>query len=278
MMNSGTRRKIAAGTIPSHMTQKPITPELASDALAVIPANLSRDDWARIGAAIKSEFPDDTGFTLFDDWSQSSEGYNPKATWDTWKSLKASGGVTIGTLFFEAKARGFDLAAWHKEHDPKTEQTPEQKREADAQRTRERAASQQREQARTDAAHDQAAGEAAALWNEASDTGESAYLARKAVQPHGVRFTPDGWVLVPMRDAAGKLWNLQRIAPVKPTDGGTDKLFLKGGRKSGLWHMVGELGTTDDAGAGPAVVLVAEGYATAASVHEATGRPAGRGL
>ena len=68
------------------MTQKPITPELARDALAHIPANLSRDDWARIGAAIKSEFPDDTGFKLFDDWSQSSEGHNPKATRDTGKA------------------------------------------------------------------------------------------------------------------------------------------------------------------------------------------------
>jgi putative DNA primase/helicase len=100
----------------------------------------------------------------------------------------------------------------------------------------------QREQARTEAAHARAAGEAAAMFGDASDQGESAYLARKAVQPHGVRFTPDGWVLVPMRDASGKLWNVQRIAPVKPTDGGTDKLFLKGGRKSGLWHWCGDPG------------------------------------
>ena len=252
------------------MTQKPITLELVSDTLAVITPNLSRDEWARMLAAVKSEFPDEAGFAAVDKWSQGSEGYSAKATRDTWKSLKASGGVTIGTLFFEAKARGFDLAAWHKEHDPKTEQTPKQKREADAQRTRERASSQKAEQARTQAAHDQAAGEAAALFSEASDTGESAYLARKTVQAHGVRFTPDGWALVPMRDAAGKLWNVQRIAPVKPTDGGTDKLFLKGGRKSGLWHWCGDPGTDP---AGPAVLLVAEGYATAASVHEATGRP-----
>jgi hypothetical protein len=45
-----------------------------------VPANLPRDDWARIGAAIKSEFPDSAGFDLFDTWSQSSEGYDPKAT------------------------------------------------------------------------------------------------------------------------------------------------------------------------------------------------------
>jgi putative DNA primase/helicase len=252
------------------MTQKPTTPELARDALAMIPANLPRDDWARIGGAIKSEFPDDTGFKLFDDWSQSGDGYSAKAARDTWKSMSADGPAKFGTLIYEAQARGFDLAAWHKEHDPKTEQTPGQKLEADAQRNRERAASQQREKERTEAAHARAAGEAAAMFGDASDQGESAYLARKAVQPHDVRFTPDGWVLVPMRDASGKLWNVQQIAPVKPTDGGTDKLFLKGGRKSGLWHWCGDPGTDP---AGPAVLLVTEGYATAASVHEATGRP-----
>ena len=37
-------------------------------------------------------------------------------------------------------------------------------------------------------------------------------------------------------------------------------------QKSGLWHMLGQP-------EGAAVVLVAEGYATAASLHEATGLP-----
>jgi putative DNA primase/helicase len=85
------------------------------------------------------------------------------------------------------------------------------------------------------------------------------------VQPYGVRFGADGWLLVPVRDASGKLWNVQRIAPAKPASG-ADKLFLKGGRKSGLWHWCGDP-------AGAAVLLIAEGYATAASLHQATGRP-----
>ncbi len=81
-----------------------------------------------------------------------------------------------------------------------------------------------------------------------------------------MRFTPDGVLLVPLRDAAGHLWNVQTIAPEKPFNGGPDKLFQKGGRKSGLWHWCGDP-------AGAAVLLVAEGYATAASLHQATGRP-----
>ena len=108
------------------------------------------------------------------------------------------------------------------------------------------------------------------MWSEASETGDSPYLTRKGVHPHGVRFTAGAGVLVPMRDGAGVLWNVQRIDPEKPKEGGTDKLFQKGGRKSGLWHMLGTVGSDT---APPAVLLVAEGYATAASLYEATGYP-----
>ena len=41
----------------------------------------------------------------------------------------------------------------------------------------------------------------------------------------------------------------------------------KGARKAGLWHVIGEA-------AGADVLLIGEGFATCASVHEATGRPA----
>jgi len=245
------------------MKHHPITPELIRSALAHIPANLPRDEWARVAMGIKSEYPDSTGLDLFEAWSATAEGHDVKATRSTWRSVKASGGVSIGTLLHLAKEHGFEL--------PKANQAAAQPDPAaQAQRERERAASQQREAARLAAAHQSAADEAAALLAQASDTGQSAYLERKGVQPHGVRFASGGWVLVPVRDAAGTLWNVQRIAPEKPAEGGTDKLFLKGGRKSGLWHMVGDVGTDP---AAPDVLCIAEGYATAASVHQATGRP-----
>ena len=44
-----------------------ITPALLSDALAYIPANMPRPEWVRMGMAIKSEYPDDTGLQLFSD-------------------------------------------------------------------------------------------------------------------------------------------------------------------------------------------------------------------
>ena len=241
----------------------PITPDLIRAALAHIPASLPRDEWARVGMAIKSEYPDDAGLDLFEAWSATAEGYDAGATRSTWRSIKEGGGVGVGTLLHLAKQGGFVLS--------KPEQAPAAPSPAMlAQQERERAERQQADKERQDAAHALAASGAAALWESASDAGASPYLARKGVQPYGVRFTPDGFVLVPVRDAAGALWNVQSIAPVPPA-AGTDKLFLKGGRKSGLWHWCGDPAGT---GAGAAVLLVAEGYATAASLHQATGYPA----
>ena len=235
-----------------------ITPDLIRAALAHIPASLPREDWARVGVAIKSEFPDATGQDLFEEWSATADGHDPRATRSTWRSIKAGGGVGIGTLLHLAKEHGFVL--------PKASEAPAAPSpEVLAQRERERVQRLQAEQARQQAAHAAAAADAVAQWDAASDTGASPYLARKGVQAHGVRFAADGCVLVPLRDAAGALWNLQRIAPERPAVG-TDKLFLKGGRKSGLWHWCGDP-------AGAQVLLIAEGLATAASLHQATGRP-----
>ena len=241
----------------------PITPDLIRAALAYIPASLARDEWARVGMAIKSEFDDDTGRDLFEAWSATADGHDAASTRSTWRSIKAGGGVAIGTLLHLAKQSGFAL--------PKSDQAPVAPSPAMlAQRDSERQERQQAEQARQDATHAHAATTATALWAGASEAGESAYLTRKGVQPHGVRFTPDGLVLVPLCDAAGILWNVQSIAPERPA-AGTDKLFLKGGRKSGLWHWCGD---PAGAGAGAGVLLIAEGYATAASLHQATGLPA----
>lgn len=236
-----------------------ITPALLSNALACIPANMPRDEWARVGMAIKSEYPDDTGLQLFSDWSASGGGdFDAASIRSTWRSIKAGGGVGVSTLLYLAKQNGFQLPR----------QGQQTARPAiDAQRlAQERNQRHEEEQAQTQARHEAAAAQAVALWEGASQEGRSAYLERKGVGGFGVRYGADGWLLVPLVDGAGRLWNVQRIAPSAPANGGPSKLFLKGGRKSGLWHVLGHL-------PGAAVVLVAEGYATAASLHQATGWP-----
>lgn len=113
--------------------------------------------------------------------------------------------------------------------------------------------------------HREAADRVAARWDklaEAPDNGTNTYLNRKGVEAFGVRFDRDVLV-VPARDIDGKLWSLQSIAP---GEGGA-KRFEKGARKSGTLHVIGELRPG-------AEILVAEGYATAASLHQASGKAA----
>ena len=115
--------------------------------------------------------------------------------------------------------------------------------------------------------HEQAATKAAAIWQAAQPaTADHGYLSRKGIQPHGTKVGSDGRLLVPMRDTAGKLWNLERITAEKPTDGSADKKGLYLGRRTGCYYAIGRP-------QGAAVLCIAEGFATGASIHEATGLP-----
>jgi len=115
--------------------------------------------------------------------------------------------------------------------------------------------------------HEQAATIAAAIWQAAQPaTADHGYLLRKGIQPHGTKVGSDGRLLVPMRDTAGKLWNLERITPEKPTDDSADKKGLYLGRRTGCYYAIARP-------QGAAVLCIAEGFATGASIHEATGLP-----
>ena len=82
------------------------------------------------------------------------------------------------------------------------------------------------------------------------------YLQRKKVQAIGLRQLRE-CLLVPLRDSLGVLQSLQFIGP----DG--TKRFLTGGRMVGCYFGIGV--PVDS-------LILCEGYATAASVHQATGR------
>lgn len=85
------------------------------------------------------------------------------------------------------------------------------------------------------------------------------YLVRKGVEAYGLYVNGYGDLVVPLKDVDGKLWSLQRIKE------SGEKPFEKDARKQGCFHTIGELREADE-------ILIAEGYATAASVYEATGR------
>ena len=82
--------------------------QFVKSALSHIPSH-ERDVWLRMGMAIKSEYGDD-GFYVWDNWSKNSHNYNADHAKAVWRSIDASGGITIGTLIHEAKRHGFDVS------------------------------------------------------------------------------------------------------------------------------------------------------------------------
>ncbi len=98
------------------------------------------------------------------------------------------------------------------------------------------------------------------IWQQAiCASSDHPYLARKMVQPHGLRVTGDGRLIAPLYAPDGGLASLQYI----DADGG--KLYHAGGQTGGCCWQIGEITN--------GIIYIAEGVATAATIHEATGRP-----
>lgn len=264
--------------------------------LRFIPAD-SRDVWVAVGMGVKAEFGE-AGFEAWDDWSQSGTGYSPRDAKTTWRSFRKAG-TGFGTVIKLARDGG-----WVPE---KRELSREDKRrlaEAHEARRAARQAETEADEARSAKMRAAVATACQWIWAEQCERqGHSEYLVRKQVGGYGVgyfsrlvvlevddqaercqvwvgtdaqqwlnalpkprpahlsiRVFRRGSLVVPMRDASGHLWSLQSI------NGQGTKLFPLYGRKQGCFHVLGEP-------AGAATLAIAEGYATAASVHEATGWP-----
>jgi len=122
------------------------------------------------------------------------------------------------------------------------------------------------------ARHERAARYAAASWAKCAPAGENAYLNRKGLPPgrlFGARLSPLGNLVVPIQDAAGRTWGLQLIYhdPEVIRRKERDKDYRPAGlAKQGHFFAIGAIcsGST---------VLVCEGFATGATLHEATGLP-----
>jgi putative DNA primase/helicase len=89
------------------------------------------------------------------------------------------------------------------------------------------------------------------------------YLARKRIGAERI-WQAGQWLLVPMQDETGSVWNVQRIAPTANDDGGWPKIYLKGARTKGLFWWAGK--PIDR-------IVVGEGMGTVAAVRRATGLP-----
>jgi len=103
---------------------------------------------------------------------------------------------------------------------------------------------------------DDAAARAADKWQAAGPAeADHPYLTAKGIAPHGIRQVGDR-LLVPIYDAAGEVRSIQKLGP----DG--KKRFETGGAIAGNYFPIGKP---------DGLILIAEGFATAASLNEATG-------
>jgi len=104
-----------------------------------------------------------------------------------------------------------------------------------------------------------AAEKAASIWNAATTANDDhPYLVRKGIKANGARLH-QGVLVIPVRSGS-ELHSLQFIAE----DG--SKRFLSGGRISGRYFSIGAIQGVD-------ALCIAEGFATGATIHQATGYP-----
>ncbi len=127
--------------------------------------------------------------------------------------------------------------------------------EESAHRKRMEAARKAREQ-ELEESHAEASREANKIWQKAEPVIDHPYLTNKGVQSYGLR-EHVGKLTIPLQ-RNGAITSLQFI------DGDGNKRFLPGGKKSACYFPIGEITDAE-------TICIAEGYATAASIHEATG-------
>ncbi|MDH6150512.1 MULTISPECIES: DUF927 domain-containing protein [Paraburkholderia] len=240
-------------------------------ALACIPADVGRDDWVRIGTAIKSELGE-AGFDVFDSWSQAGESYAAADVLSTWRSVKA-GAVNGGTIIHFARQHGFadDGPRYVPDH-------------AEAERIKaKRAADNAQVEAKRTRETSKAAARARAIWSAASTaTNDHPYLRRKGLAAVDSLREIDAEALPALigyaPQSSGKpLSGRVLVVPVKVgsdlstvefIDGEGLKTALKGGAKAAGFWSVTRLPDT------PKRIFICEGMATALSAHVCTDEPA----
>jgi putative DNA primase/helicase len=229
-------------------------------ALAFIPAD-NRDTWIMCGMALKAELSE-SGFELWDMWSATSDKYRARDAAAVWRSFTQSGGVEIGTLFYIAQKYGYRCDSNYKPLSPTPAELArrETKRKTDAELL--------------DSQQAAAAKKAESIWNKRqslTDISEPTiahrYLKIKGITAHGAgiyqgNMTIGGMdchnaLMIPMR-LNGRITSLQFI------NGEGEKRFLPYGEKGG--YLVGKIERGKP-------ICVCEGFATGASIHEATSYP-----
>jgi len=136
--------------------------------------------------------------------------------------------------------------------------TPAMRQQIEAERIRRQAEQAER--------HAKAAKTAAYIWRKCkpiSHQSEHPYLVAKRIQPHTLRLSR-GALVVPIYSEARELVSLQFIGP--NLDAPDNKRLLRGGLKKSCFSPIGDFSNVTK-------ILIAEGYATGASLNEALNLP-----
>jgi putative DNA primase/helicase len=96
----------AAGIHPGDTPSR----EKIASAIRHVPNDLDYEEWIKIGFALYGELGD-SGRDLWEAWSATYTGNDPKVSAAKWPSFKNGRSVSIGTLFWHARQRGW----WWKE-------------------------------------------------------------------------------------------------------------------------------------------------------------------
>ncbi|MDP2821701.1 MAG: PriCT-2 domain-containing protein [Sulfuritalea sp.] len=242
--------------------------ERIREALQFMPVG-AHDERVRVAFMVKSELGD-LGRDLWDEWR---DGRGDDEAASVWRSASATGKLTIGTLFYEAKANGWRDDGTHQA--PTPEELAERRRDA-----AERAAKDEIEIARERA---EAALKAAAILKAATEAkADHPYLSRKRVSPVATLREIDAGAAAailgyPPKSGGNALAGRLLVVPVKQGDGiSTLELIDESGRKAALAGRGSKVGGYWAAqplpdGDGPEPLEIGEGVATVLSAKESSG-------
>ncbi len=253
-------------------TYKALTESKIAEALSFMDYD-DREEWVAMAMCIKSELGE-AGFDMWNDWSSNSNDYKIGAAKSVWRSAKPFGGRTVGTLIFLAQQLGFKISDDYQRISKEELKKREQRQAEVIQKA-------QQEQEKLEQVYATMAKISRQWWDSCTQVISHPYLDKKSLPSLNLRSgewrfylsnqtyrkTVPNTLLVPLYDENKNLVSLQGILPtkIKLTEDSTptDKMYLRGARKSGTYSLLD--GDTD-------IIYLVEGWATGATVHLATGK------
>ncbi|WP_171091404.1 VapE domain-containing protein [Usitatibacter rugosus] len=201
---------------------------------------MPREPWFKVCCACKDA---GVGEDEFLKWCEQGANFNRADAIAAYRNAKPmAGGVTSATLFMMARDSGWDPERAHGGNGASGVRNAHARASAPLPKE---------EPPPTDPRP---------VWDACQEVHVHPYTTRKKIGTHGARVNATGWLVVPYHNRERQLQTLQYIA----ADG--TKRFLAGAKAKGSVCIVGEL-------SGAHTVCVAEGFATACAINEASGMP-----